>query len=74
MTVDPMDLICAWCGLKHGPVKCALVKAMEFDKNGRLRRIEFVCDSPAQEVVIRSNGQIPVDKIPDIITFDIKER
>ena len=31
---------CRWCGMTHGP-KCPDVKAIEYDMNGMVKRVEF---------------------------------
>lgn len=39
--------LCRWCGTMHG-VKCPIVKAIEYDTRGRVRRVKFM--TPADQM------------------------
>lgn len=53
-------MACRWCGSDeaqfHQGILCPMVKALDFDPDGTVRRVEFLTprDYPAQRVVIPS--------------------
>jgi hypothetical protein len=48
--VDELGPTCRRCGENHDIVSCAHVKAVAFDEDGRIRRVEFL--TPADCVVL----------------------
>jgi hypothetical protein len=50
---SPPSEPCRWCGETHG-VKCPVVRAIEYDTRGRVRRVEFL--TPADYISSSFSG------------------
>lgn len=43
---------CQWCGNFHA-AKCPLVKAIEYDDSGNMKRVEFFCQTDYHQTDFR---------------------
>jgi len=46
VTPEQVTRTCRWCGMIHGE-RCPIVKALEFNPDGSVERVEFITDADA---------------------------